>query len=105
MAKKQYSATETDHILQRFETLVSDGLSVSDACKRSGVALNTYYRWRRAHYNLPANPVKRLRELELENLRLKRAVADLTVEMLILKESITLVDRPTHRGGARPRNR
>lgn len=105
MARKQYSPEESHTILQRIETLVSDGLSVSDACKRAGVSLNTYYRWRRAHNGLPADPLRRLRELERENLRLKRAVADITVEMLILKESIALNNHPVQRIGYRPRNR
>lgn len=105
MAKKNYTPEETDLILQRIETLVSDGLSVSTACQRSGVSLNTYYRWRRAHNGLPVDPLKRLRELERENLRLKRAVADLTVEMLILKESVSLNDSPRQRSAYRPRIR
>jgi len=105
MSRKHYSPVESQNILQRIETLVSDGLSVSTACRQSGISPNTYYRWRRTDDDIAIDPHRKLRELERENLRLKRAVADITVEMLILKESVSMNDGANHRSEYRPRNR
>jgi len=66
--------------------LLSQGKSVSQACKQLGVSDQTYYRWRKIYGGMKVDPAKRLKELEAENARLKRAVADLTVDKLILKE-------------------
>ena len=60
--------------------------SVSQVCKQIGVSDQTYYRWRKIYGGMKVDQAKRLKELEAENARLKRAVADLTVDKLILKE-------------------
>jgi transposase-like protein len=59
---------------------------VAQACKQLGVTEQTYYRWRKAYGGMKVDQAKKLKELEAENARLKRAVADLTVDKLILKE-------------------
>jgi transposase-like protein len=66
--------------------LLSQGKTVSQACKQIGVSDQTYYRWRKAYGGMKIDQARRLKELEAENARLKRAVADLTVDKLILKE-------------------
>ena len=67
--------------------LVSQGRGVADAVRSIGVTEVTYYRWRKEFGGLKADQVRRLKELEAENGRLRRAVADLTLDKLILKEA------------------
>ena len=86
MPKKRYNAEEIIHKLREAVVLLSQGKSVSQACKQLGVSDQTYYRWRKAYGGMKVDQAKRLKELEGENARLKRAVADLTVDKLILKE-------------------
>jgi putative transposase len=69
------------------DVLISQGQNVADAIRAIGVAEVTYYRWRQEFGGLKADQVKRLKELEAENARLRRAVADLTLDKLILKEA------------------
>ena len=86
MPKKRYTAEEIIHKLREAEVLLGQGRTVPQVCKQLGVADQTYYRWRKAYGGMKVNQAKRLKELETENSRLKRAVADLTVDKLILKE-------------------
>ena len=67
--------------------LVSQGVPVADAVRQIGVTEVTYYRWRQEYGGLKLDQVKRLKELELENARLRKAVSDLTLDKLILKEA------------------
>ena len=73
--------------LRQVDVLVSQGQSVADAVRSIGVTEVTYYRWRQEYGGLKADQVRRLKELETENARLRRAVADLTLDKLILKEA------------------
>ncbi len=86
MPKKRYNAEEIIHKLREADVLLSQGMNVGQVSKRIGVAEQTYYRWRKAYGGMKVDQAKRLKELEVENGRLKRAVADLTVDKLILKE-------------------
>ncbi len=86
MPKKRYNAEEIIHKLRGADGLLSQGKTVSQACKQSGVSDQTYYRWRKAYGGMKVDQARRLKELEAENARLKRAVADLTIDKLILKE-------------------
>jgi transposase-like protein len=86
MPKKRYTAEEIIHKLREAKVLLGQGRTVPQVCKQLGVADQTYYRWRKAYGGMKVNQAKRLKELETENARLKRAVADLTVDKLILKE-------------------
>jgi transposase-like protein len=86
MPKKRYNAEEVIHKLREADVLLSQGSSVSQVCKQIGVADQTYYRWRKSYGGMKVDQAKRLKQLEAENARLKRAVADLTVDKLILKE-------------------
>ena len=73
--------------LRQVDVLAWQGQSVADAARSIGVAEVTYYRWRQEHGGLQTEQVRRLKELETENARLRRAVADLTLDKLILKEA------------------
>ena len=73
--------------LRQVDVLVSQGKSVADAIRSIGVTEVTYYRWRKEFGGLKADQVKRLKDLETENTRLRKAVADLTLDKLILKEA------------------
>jgi len=67
--------------------VVSQGQNIADAIRQIGVSEVTYYRWRQEYGGLKADQVKRLKELEQENSRLRRAVSDLTLDKLILQEA------------------
>ena len=73
--------------LRQVEVLQGQGKSVSDAVRHIGVTVQTYYRWRREYGGMNRDQAKRLIELETENVRLRRAVSDLTLDKLILKEA------------------
>ena len=73
--------------LRQVDVLVSQGKSVLESIRSIGVTEVTYYRWRKEFGGLKADQVKRLKDLETENTRLRKAVADLTLDKLILKEA------------------
>ena len=79
MASKKHRPEEAVAKLRQVDVLVSQGQSVSEAIRAIGVTEVTYYRWRREFGGLKADQVKRLKELEAENARLRRAVSDLTL--------------------------
>ena len=87
MPKKRYNAEEIIHRLREADVLLGQGETVGQVCKQLGVVEQTYYRWRKAYGGMKIDQAKRLKELETENARLKRAVADLTVDKLILKKA------------------
>ena len=86
MPKKRYNAEDIIHKLREADVLIAQGKTVSGTCKQLGITDQTYYRWRKEYGGMKVDQAKRLKELEAENARLKRAVADLTVDKLILKE-------------------
>ncbi len=86
MPKKRYTAEDIIHKLREADVLLAQGSSIANVCKQLGIADQTYYRWRKNFGGMKVDQAKRLKELEAENARLKRAVADLTVDKLILKE-------------------
>ena len=73
--------------LRQVEVLQGQGKSVSEAVRQIGVTVQTYYRWRKEYGGMSRDQAKRLKELETENTRLRRAVSDLTLDKLILKEA------------------
>jgi len=89
MARKRYTAEEIIGHLRRAEVMVSQGRSMDDVVRELGITGNTYYRWRKEYGGLGMDQARRLKELEMENSRLKRAVANLTLDNLILKEVST----------------
>ena len=86
MAKQRFTTEEIIHKLREADVLIGQGKTVIDACKQLGVTDKTYFRWRKSHGGLRIDQAKRMRELEAENTRLKKAVAELTVDKIILKE-------------------
>ena len=87
MPKKIHKPEEVVAKLRQVDVLVSQGQTAADAIRSIGVTEVTYYRWRKEFDGLKADQVKRLRDLEIENARLRKAVADLTLDKLILKEA------------------
>mgnify|MGYP001544949541 CR=1 FL=1 len=87
MARKRYSAEQIIRMLREAEVELSKGISVGAVCKKLGITGNTYYRWRREYGGLKVDQAKRLKELERENARLKRIVADKALDIAILKEA------------------
>ena len=87
MPRKNYKPEKIVSKLRQVDVLVSQGSGVADAIRQIGVSEVTYYRWRQEFGGLKTAQVKRLKELEAENARLRRAVADLTLDKLILQEA------------------
>src|SRR4029450_2525832 len=87
MPKKRYTPEEIVAKLRQVDVMVSQGQNIADAIRQIGVSEVTYYRWRQEYGGLKADQVKRLKELEQENSRLRRAVSDLTLDKLILQEA------------------
>ena len=87
MPKKRYTPEEIVAKLRQVDVLVSQGQNIADAIRQIGVSEVTYYRWRQEYGGLKTDQVKRLKELEQENARLRNAVSDLTLDKLILQEA------------------
>ena len=87
MPRKRHKPEEIVAKLRRVDVLVSQGQSVADAVRGIGVTEVTYYRWRQEFGGLKTDQVKRMKELEAENARLRRAVYDLTLDKMILAEA------------------
>ena len=85
--QKAHTPEEIVAKLRQAEVLVGQGKTVADAVRAIGVTEPTYYRWRTEFGGLKLNQVKRLKELERENAWLRKAVSDLTLEKVILKEA------------------
>lgn len=84
MARKRYTPEQIIRLLGQTEVLSSQGKSVSEISREIGVTENTYYLWRKEYGGMRIDQAKRLREVERENARLRRAIADLTLDNLIL---------------------
>lgn len=87
MAGKRHKAEEIVTKLRQVDVLNAQGKSMADAIRSIGVTEVTYYRWRAEYGGLKGDQVKRLKELEAENARLRRAVSDLTLDKMILAEA------------------
>ena len=87
MLRKRHTAEEIVAKLRQVEVLTAQGRTVAEALRSIGVTEVTVSRWRQEYGGLKGDQVKRLKELEAENVRLRRAVSDLTLEKLILKEA------------------
>ena len=84
---KRHKPEEIITKLRQVDVLVSQGSSVADAIRSIGVTEVTYYRWRQEYGGLKSDQVKRMKDLETENSRLRKAIADLTLDKLILQEA------------------
>ena len=88
MARKHYSAEQIIGKLREAEILLAKGQTVGQVSRALGITEQTYYRWRKEYGGLKVSQAKRLKELERENTRLRKAVSDLTLDKLILKEAL-----------------
>jgi len=86
MAKRGFGAEQIVSKLRQIEVLMAQGKSAALACKEAGVSEQSYYRWRKEYGGLQIDQAKRMKELERENQRLKRLVADLSVEKQVLTD-------------------
>jgi transposase-like protein len=87
MAKKGTRIEKIIEVIRAVEVMASQGSTVAEACRKTNVAEQTYYRWRKEYGGLRLNQAKRLKELERENGRLKKLVADLSLDNAILREA------------------
>ena len=88
MARKRYKAEESIGMLREAEVALAQGETVGIVCRRLGVSEQSFYRWRREYGGMKVDQARRLKDLERENLRLRKAVSDLTLDKLILKEAL-----------------
>jgi transposase-like protein len=86
MPRKNYTAEQIVVILRKVEVLCGQGKTITEAVKAQGVTENTYYRWRKEYGSMNGCDVKRLKELEKENSRLKKIVADQALDIEMLKD-------------------
>jgi len=88
MKRKRYSVEQIIGKLREAEVLFAQGRAVKEVSRDLGVTEQTYYRWRKEYGGLKVSQARRLKELERENSRLKKAVAELTLDKVILKEAL-----------------
>jgi putative transposase len=86
MPKKRFSAEQIVILLRQIEVLISQGKSAPIACRDAGISQQSYYRWRKEYGGLELDQAKRMKDLEKENARLKRLVADLSLDKQVLKD-------------------
>jgi putative transposase len=86
MPKKRSTAEQIVSKLRQIEVALSQGKALAAACKEAAISEQSYYRWRREYGGLKVNQAKKLKDLERENARLKKIVADLSLEKAMLKE-------------------
>jgi putative transposase len=88
MGRKRYTMEQIIGLLREMDVKISQGKNVGQICREIGISEQTYYRWRKEYGGMKTVQVKRLKDLERENSHLKKAVAELTVDKLILKEAL-----------------
>jgi putative transposase len=88
MSRKRYTPEQIVRMLREAEVALAQGETAAQVCRTLGIAEQTFYRWRREYGGLKVEQAKRLKALEQENARLRRAVADFTLDKLILQEAV-----------------
>ncbi len=88
MGRKHYTAEQIIGMLREAEILQSQGMTIGEISRKLGISEQTYYRWRKEYGGMRVDQAKRLKELEKENARLKKLVADLSLDNDILKEAV-----------------
>ena len=86
MPNKRYKAEQIVTLLRQIEVGITNGKPTPQACKEAEITIQTYYRWRKEYGGLKLDQAKRLKELEKENAKLKRVVAELSLEKQVLKD-------------------
>lgn len=89
MSRKRYSPEQIIGMLREAEIWLSQGQTVGEVVRNLGISEQSYYRWRREYGGMEVRQAQRLKDLERENARLKKAVADLTLDKVILNEALT----------------
>jgi len=88
MSRKRFTAEKIIGMLRESEVALAQGKKIGEVCRSLGISEQSYYRWRREYGGLKTPQAKRIKDLEQENSRLKKAVADLTLDKLILREAL-----------------
>ena len=88
MGRKRFTTEQIIGLLREAEVLLRQGHPIATVCRGIGVSQQSYYRWRREYGGLKLDQAKRFKDLERENDRLKKAVSELTLDKLILKEAL-----------------
>jgi len=87
MSRKRYTPEQIIGLLREAEVRLSQGETVGSICRALSISEQSYYRWRREYGGLKVDQAKRLKDLERENARLRKAISDLTLDKMILKEA------------------
>ena len=88
MVRKSYTAEQVIHKLREVEIMLNQGATVGEASRKIGVTEQSYYRWRKEYGGMRIEQAKRLKDLEKENARLKKLVADISLDKAILQEVV-----------------
>jgi len=88
MSRERYKPEQIVNLLRQIEVEVANGKATPQACRDAGIHTQTYYRWRKEFGGLKIDQAKRLKELEKENSRLKRLVAELSLEKQVLRDVV-----------------
>ena len=88
MPRKSYTIEKIISKLREAEVLLGQGQTMEDICRSFNISEQTYYRWRKEYGGIRTDQVRRLKELEIENTRLKKLVADLSLDNSILRETV-----------------
>jgi len=86
MPKKRFSAEQIVALLRQIEVALAQGKPIAIACREAGISNQSYFRWRKEYGGLDLDQARRMKDLEKENSRLKRLVADLSIEKQVLKD-------------------
>ena len=88
MSRKRYSPEKIIGMLREAEVALAQGMTIGAICRQLSISEQSYYRWRKQYGGLKISQVKRMKDMERENSRLKKAVAELTLDKVILKEAL-----------------
>jgi putative transposase len=88
MSRKRFTAEKVIGMLRESEVALAQGKKVGEVCRSLGISEQSYYGWRKEYGGMKSSQAKRIKDLERENSRLKKAVADLTLDKLILREAL-----------------
>jgi transposase-like protein len=86
MPKKHFTPEQIIPLLRQTEVETANGKKLAEVCRAAGITEQTYYRWRRQYGGMRVDEAKRMKELEKENIRLRKAISDLTLDNQMLKE-------------------
>lgn len=88
MARKRFKPEQIIHMLREAEIKLASGSTVGEVCRSLGITQQTYYRWRKSYGGMQVSQAKKLKDLERENARLKKLVADQALDKAILEEAL-----------------